>query len=693
MAQVKDLVKSIQSEIKAVIEKREAAGVKDADLDILLRLESKWSSDNLLKMLDEHASDGSAVSQESLKFLLDFLSGRYELIKDTDGIYNHHPKSLANVISVIVAKHLHQALSAQGDARKHYYEYLFPGLRCADYVTSKGDLGALELHEFFLSHAGIPIETLLCLERYREVTFKKRKQITPFHVCLPEGHVLANASLEPDEVNRMNSYSSIADQYYKEITHMPMRSSEELDVVKAKLLAQVAADNFVPKYTYNNPDITDKFKFISNINLLKHEYLARVGVTDMQSFAKLLVTIDPNDWFDFVDAIDDQFLDQVLLPKIEEKQPHGTRLIKIGDQAFMQKPDKTQVKLFLKVDIERPGKQVYVTSEGATVLQYPDKSISLRKPNLSVLDEDKPEKFGELVDSQPYDKDSSSLINRAIPFLILYRYIRKLDDELDGPLDGIVGDKKNVKKPSAMLLLKFIPNMNYLINQPDTYFAKVDSTVSLPPCKRGRVGYVYRKLISLGPTKFESAENLAKFAELLSHVPGEQWEQSINAYSKNFKNIMQKYVDASGGLVKCIKSQNYIENADRYNRALLFLQNEFYILSKMDEDEASIKAGYKKDKKVPAAIFLRGFFSSNHPLNDLKGYASNVEGGVDHLPVIDDIANYISSMFHVTKPSVLNTLVTVAANLHKPEFYKDQEAARQKNLKQVQQEQTRHRYG
>ncbi len=715
MAQVKDFVKSVQSEIKAVIDQREAAGVNDDNLDILLRFESLWSSDDLQKMLENHASDSAAVSPESLKFLVDFLRGRYELIKDTDGIYNHHPKSLANVISIILAKHLSQALSTPADT-KHYYEFLFPGLRCADYITSKGDLGALELHEFFLSNAGIPVETLVCLEKYREVTVRKHKQITPFHVCLPEGHVLANASLEPTEVNRMNSYSAAAENYYKAITHIPMKSAEELDLFKNKLLEQVAADNFVPQYTYNDKQTVKKYKAISNINLLKHDFLARVGVTDMQSFARLLVeniskvdeknghVIDINQWFDFVEVIDDVFLDQVLLPTIDEKQPPGTILKRVitehpdanghtavkDEKIILQKPDKSQVKLWLKDDIARPGKQLLVTPDGAVVLQYPDKSISLRKPNDAVLQEGEIEKFTAFIDSPLYDKDSSSLLNRALCFLIQYRYFRKLNNEIDGTFNGVIADDKEAKKPSAHLTLQFILDLNYFLNQLDTYFEFKEAHVYLPRCKRGRQGCMYRKLKSLGPTKIESAENLAKFAEMLSDTPGDQWVTSI-AQLKNFKNMMQKYIDASGGMVNCIKSQNYIEGADRYNRAILFLINEYYILDKSGQDEPSLKVGYGKDKKVPAAIFLRGFFSSDHPLDDLDGYAKDV-GGMDHLPVVRDLANQYAKMFHLTEPSVLNALVTIAAKLNKPEFFKTQEANRHSQAKQLLHEQSRKKH-
>lgn len=706
MAQVKDFVKNVQSDIKAVIEQRKAAGVKDTDLDILLRLESQWSSDDLQKILDSHSNDSEAVSPASLKFLLDFLRGRYELIKDTDAIYNHHPKSLANVVCTILAKHLSQALSTQAET-KHYYEFLFPHLRCADYVTSKGDLSALELHEFFLSDAGIPVETLVCLEKYREVTVRKRQQITPFHVCLPEGHVHANASLNPGEINRMNSYSGAAELYYKAISAIPMKSADELDFFKNKLLTQVSAENFAPKYTYTDTlNTTKQCEAASNVNLLKHDFLARIGVTDLQSFARLLSTtkdIDISLWFDFVESIDNVFLDQVVLPKIVEKQPSGTLLKRVitdhpgaigraalrDEQIILLNPDNTKILLTVKYDTGPSMRQLWVTPDGAVVLQSPDKSILLRKPNDAVLE---PDKFATYLESPLYDKDSASLLNRALPFLILYRYIRKLDDEPDGVLDGIIGDEKKVKRPPAILLLKFLTDLRYLINQPDTYFQEMEALVHLPPCKRGRLGCIYRKLISLGPTMFESAENLSKFADILSRTPGDQWAGVIPQFA-NFKNMMQKYVDASGGMVKCIKSQNYIQGADRYNRAILFLINEFYIIDRAAKDEVTGKGGYGKNKKVPAAEILRGFFSSDHPLNDLEGYLKSIPGGMEHLPVIQDINNHYASMFRVTEPSVLNTLATQAAELCKPEYYVTQEANRQKKMKQLEREQPRKKHG
>lgn len=676
MAQVKEFIAKVLAEINEAVARSVAAGKGDKGLEVLLRYESEWALRLLQQTLEDHQNDEAEVSAESLQFCIDFLQKRYELIKNTDAIYNHHPDSCANTACIILAKNLIAALPAQ--AEKHHYEYLFPGLRCSDYVSSRGDLGAIGLHEFFWGDDNTPIETLACLDKYRK-KIAEGEDCFPYHVCLkPESlQNRRNDQLSNIETRRLLSHSPAANKYIEAIdSKKPRKTDAELDLCRKELLDVLQDKNAVPQYTYNHkPDQ-------SNMNLLRNGYLNAIDVTDMHSFAEVLFNgVKRRDWIAFVSAIDRDMFYQILLPKVEEKQPVGTRVVlpKQGDlqsgAAFVKKPEARPVlvkadKSVLPITLmeDRQQHRVKMVLQDLTeVIEKQDGSVVLLKPDISVLQE----KFKGFVNSQKYNNDRASDKNKALLFLLTELYIHNRAGEgaaFTGALGAWSGTERGIKETAAGKLREFFtmkghhnnnradrPKPTYLINQIQTYLKDVDATDHLKALTSDRLGSITEKSFALGPGIQESAANLAKLAEAISQAPGNRW---VDAIADVPDNLLQQYIESSGGFNKCVKSQEYKRGNHAYNKAVLFILTEHYIRSREKAPEYNnhtvpssffSKMTYSKNDKVEAGKIFRAFLCSDKDPSRLSEYLKerkdlSVADKAKHEAVIRDATSLFSEL-------------------------------------------------
>ena len=647
MAQVREFIAKVLAEINDAVARSIAGGKGDAGLEVLLRYESEWAKRLLSQTLEGHQDDTAEVSAESLQFCVDFLRTRYELIKNTDAIYNHHPDSLANTACIVLARNLVAALPAE--TQKHHYEYLFPGLKCSEYVSSRGDLGAIELHEFFWGDDNTPIETLACLDKYRK-KIAEGEDCFPYHVCLkPESlQNRRNEQLSNIETRRLLSHSVAANKYIEAIdSKKPRKTEAELDFCRNELLDVLQDKNAVPQYTYNHKPNQ------SNMNLLRNGYMSAIDVTDMNSFAEVLFNgVKRKDWIAFVSAIDRDMFYQILLPKVEERQPAGTKIVlpkqddaqsgavvakKSEVRPVLVKADKSVLPITLVEDRQQHRTKMLL-QDLTEVMQKQDGTVVLIKPDISVLQE----KFKWFVNAQKYNNDRASDKNKALLFLLTELYIHNRTGEgaaFTGAFGAWSGTERGMKETAAGKLREFFtlkghhkknngdkPKPTYLINQIQTYLKDEEATDHLKALTSDRLGYITEKSFALGPGIRESAANLAKLAEAISQAPGSRW---VDAIADVPDNLLQQYVESSGGFNKCVKSQEYKRGNHAYNKAVLFILTEHYIRSREKGPEHNnhtlpssffSKMTWSKTDKVEAGRIFRAFLCSDKDPSRLSEY-------------------------------------------------------------------------
>ena len=537
MAQVKDVVVKVLAEINTLHEKNRGVDRGMAGSEILLRYESKLIYDSLKKLLEKYSKDETELSVASLQPLVEFLQIRFHLIKNTDAIYNHNPASLANQACVMLAKHIFEALkpfqdtNVQPQDAPHYYDYLFGGLRCNQFISSKGRLTDLQLHEFFWGDDGTPIETLQCLEKYREALAIGEDTYPP-HVCLEPAALqvrTAGNQLKVSETLRLTSYCAEADRYVKAMEDKK-KSVAEKDACRQNLVEMVKHPNFAPQYTYNEKKPNYDNENFSNINLLKNNFLTLLKVNDITSFATFMQkSVAKADWKEFVSAIDNHNFDMLILPKLND----GTC----------------------------------------------DTSMMLAS---------NAEKFRLFVNSQQWIEDGESDFNNALLFLLTELYLRKRTGEgvertgTIGHFTGLVGHTQQQKEGAAGVFQDFLQDNDYHLCQLDTYLKDKVKTIHSDALNSDRLLFLTSKAKELGPSQADSARNLAKIARVLTASDPSKWHSIIAKFDDN---RLQSYIDSSGGLKRCIKTKNhYIQDNDGHNKAILFILTECYLRNRRKGD-------------------------------------------------------------------------------------------------------------
>lgn len=644
MAQVKEFVATILAEIDAALAHANAADKSSVKLPVLLRYESRWALAGLKQVLQKNADNSAEISAESMKPFFDFLRARYELIKNTDAIYNHNPKSPANIGCIIMAKAMFNALKSAHELnmsnaddprshdfdKKHYYDYLFPGLNTCDYLSSRGHLGHLELHEFFFGDDGTPIETLECLRKYREA-MSSGLDCFPPHVCLSAAALARkeNDELTAEESKRLGSHSPAATQYVFAINaDKPKKTPVELDAFRDNLISEISKPDFVPGYTYNQKANQ------SNINLLKNGYFDAVKVVDMKSLVTLLRNnVLKEDWIEFIKTIDKATFERLVLPKSQDGSP----------------------------DIS---------------------------PETSILYAANDKEFNAFINAQPRSADEE--MNRALMFVLTELYIRGRNGE--GVYTGLVGQltgfahTQQGKEDAAAWLLMFFTEKDYLINQLPTYLKDKNKTVYLDALTSGRLRYLTDKANNLGPGLKETTDKLAEVAEALSQTDKSKWKD----YFKDVPdNALQAFIDSSGGLISCIQTKGHYRKNPQddqcdtdYNKAVLFILAECYLRMRRKGNTHGnsmwSRWGHTKDEKVIAVEVFKLFLMSEYKLNQLTEFLKNLQLPPHiTLPPQMQLSQLESVMRDqpvvrftlVAGKSELGTLVSQAEKVSEPAFY------------------------
>lgn len=640
---------------------------------------SEGADDNLLQRVNtamqhlavlqgKQAAGGPTVDpeipvdlQQSYNVL--FLRGR--MVANTNANYNANPYSRVNQAFIAFAINYFEILKLYmpDSGIKHYYELLIPELHVEEFVSSRGNIGDLELYEFFIGEDGIPIEVQAMLEKFRE-TYSLDKNAFPYHVCLPKNESTASVPrISKADLTSLCYYLPEAKAYYNAI--LQKKTAEELDACRKNLDEAMHRKPFVPRCAYSVET--------SNRNLFRNGFFNTLNITSFDKFATFLTErVDKNDWFDFVtqivigsNSIDSEVFFQLILPKVEEVQPPGTLLMVKADGTKVMRlsTDGTDVVLQSSITDKkmlRNAVSVNNNEDGTVLLELPNKTRALKRPDgcLVLLASDKIQlhqkldgskveyrpdgslvvfkadtshlatetAFESFVQAHPYSADKESLYNRAIQFLDAECYKRKRNSEgvflseaakMAGAVMGV--DDREQKKNAAVFYQKFLIS-DYPIDNWMVCLGK--NTQFISALTHDRLGCITRKGNKLGSGTVTRSQKLAVFAESLSGSEVSQWRVNLNNITDD---IMWSIMDKSDGLDKYAWKQKYRQprdtpaeaNVDRkYNKAVLILISEFYRRTRPQESDGFF--GYKGGQKNEAITAFQEWILSGEdiPLED-----------------------------------------------------------------------------
>lgn len=301
---LKDYIDNLLARVNALLIVDGVEIQESSKLDILVRVESLISCKYLLgKIRDCLGADTLRVTEanaSSLNPLIECLAGRWSRVRLTDASYCHTPQSLASVAYLLVATEI-AAITG-----KKPYDYLMPTVDASLYITSKGTLHDLKLHEFIFADGsyprtsgllastsstkdltyneliqcdvGEPIEVLACLQN---AASDSRRIL---HTTCKEKKVKLN---EADEERVSQHSAKWAFPYY-----IGIKASADTSELEVKLKDALNGDGYEVKSSYGAEGKRRLFKVIMSM-----------CCSDRESLANLLAKVIPkNDWSAFLDC-------------------------------------------------------------------------------------------------------------------------------------------------------------------------------------------------------------------------------------------------------------------------------------------------------------------------------------------------------------------------------------------------------
>ena len=553
--------------------------------DVLLRYESIFAVHVLRSLLNKHLKDTTPVSEESLKPFADFLMSRFDLVKNTNGLYMHSTHSVATLSLVALAKRLFNTLnplveSSGREARyKHYYDYLFPGFLCSKFVPPDGHLGDYQLNEFFLSEDGRPVPIMASLEAYR-IGGKFRPPcifLTPEERRAGETPLLSRYDTE-----RLTSHSSCAKDYFFAVS--AKKPFSELESYKMNLIERAGSPGFVPGCTYAD----------SNSSLIANGFLKVLDVRKLTDFADLLYkTVTPEDWRAFVAAIPEAQFDEVVLPKLPNGEPDVSLVNPDKFEAFVNK-DAWYV----------PGESLHNYAVILLLAEFYHKKRIHEPKWTGTVSNFTSGYVGGLSRGAKLDA-----VGALLDFVVRVAKKEFCPNQVDAYLKKYSMMEAHGAAIKSDRLLFLVNKLNYLWDKLLADSKKQDNA--------DLSDSLHSPALSL---KYDT-NSLARDAMRLCQANKGEWSEVVKSFKQT---ALAGYIKSCGGFYSCVtKQDHYIKGNEAHNRAVLYIMTDYYIRSRSDGDEHGSQIGKffgapaKGTKLLAAEEGLLEFFRSDKPLNHL----------------------------------------------------------------------------
>lgn len=206
MLYLKDIVTEMLGAIRELSNKPRQV-IKDENS--LLYLESQLTFDELKKLFAKFTKSNHEINAQNVKPFCEFLTNRWERIKNTNAIYSHNYNSNVSIVCLKLAEVL------SGITKDPVYKLLMPTLHVSE------DFG-YELNRYVMSDDNSTmIDVLQCLEK-AHIEFEKNKEVKLLHTHpINDGECLLSES----EKERLLDYSYKASRYYddmitKKLSHL-----------------------------------------------------------------------------------------------------------------------------------------------------------------------------------------------------------------------------------------------------------------------------------------------------------------------------------------------------------------------------------------------------------------------------------------------------------------------------------------
>lgn len=630
---VVDLHEGIVALKSQLSEKLEEARSKSS---ILTRYESDYTLQALKALMEEDIQCTNKISEAALIKYIELLEKRTRFFPKTNIGYCEDQSTEVNLICELLAIKLHAALGHLGGARLHPYDYLYPGLPCTQFKSSRGNFGDLKHWEYFWSESGYPIEIYACLETFEKNMHEARQ--LPAHVCLQDDKMkaLGNPGISLNDMLRLTS-NTLTAEYFKAIKE---KSLDKIAFAKAKLKEAMNNGNF----TLGHPASSK----MSDAQLLKNGFVIDdQGIVDIFTLAKFISeSVAPQDWKEFITTFDNTLLYSKCLPKLADGKTPNIRVL-MDDALF---------RTFISNDT------YYVQRESAhnnaVLFLLTELYIRIRKGQGAQIG---------------------------------------VIGQLTGGV-GCINEGQKVDAAEQVLQC-FYQSLQYPLNQKDKYLIDKSATVHAAALREGRLGAIvaqgekiWQELVSKPSPNVNASgansnndeyngvrreillytrEDLKKFADELCGMDRSLWAQHLKS-NLNEKGL-RALIKTEDDFLKFVRNPaNYRESDETYNRAVLAIFADYYRRDRGQEEDHTGFFGKKlgsnlvsdKSTKLKLVQYFIEFLCSTWSLNKLPEYLAT-RNLSQHLSAMKESYNYFGQ-------SKLAELVKLATDVGLSDFYHKQ---------------------
>lgn len=286
---LKTFVKGLQEDLERLKKN------KSDSSNLLIDFESQLTIRQLESLLAQYAQseDDVSLSPKALKPFVDFLSKRWDRIKDTDAIPMHNPNTLATRICWSLATHLGVELTINP------IKLLIPTLKVSESDITNSKFSDLKFQEYILSDANdYPVEVTACLN-YAAINRGAFKT-----TCRVGGD---RRDLTPTELARVKDHSVLAQNYHKDILANKFENNDQqLKDSKVKLSDGIIKDTYSVQATYGAVgEKTLEERLVANRDVL--------FANREQLISYMTSRLKPTDWDPFLSGFKPNQLAKLLI--------------------------------------------------------------------------------------------------------------------------------------------------------------------------------------------------------------------------------------------------------------------------------------------------------------------------------------------------------------------------------------------
>lgn len=228
----------------------------DCNDDLLVEVESKLSFAAIVDFLNELKNTNLNSKFGYWKCCCDFLSKRWQGIKNTDAIFSHNPQTLANRAYFIFAQELAKHLNINS------YALLMPTVGAIIHHMSRENLNDFKFQEFILGDDGTPIEVAACLENAL-----KKRTTDLYHTSNYQ------KPLSYQEQMRIVYHSKLVKDYYDLIKQSAITNSSVSPQVIQNFNDAIRNDNYQVTASYGTEGLQRLSKYILTMLKNKNEFI------------------------------------------------------------------------------------------------------------------------------------------------------------------------------------------------------------------------------------------------------------------------------------------------------------------------------------------------------------------------------------------------------------------------------------